>query len=172
MDYELLEDEIVAILQPFAAVGVTVEKVPETESQRNQTLPGKARLTVIYAGSEYEGTRSTAQVSQNEKVFIQVLVESTFLRGPLGVYNLTNIVKRALTDTRPRNITKLQVTKHHTIGTPEAEKKNNMWQYQIIFQGTNLHVELHDQGESWESLLKKITYLDGAETVVVPPPAS
>lgn len=170
MNYESLENEVVARLQPFTSVGITVEKLPEVEAEKKTVTNGHARLTVIYAGSEYEGTRSTAQVSQNEKVFVQVLVESTFLRGPKGVYNLINLVKKALTDFRPQNISKLQVTKHHTIGQPEAVKENNMWQYQVIFQGTSLHVEEYDQGDTWIALLNKITYLDGSETVVVPNP--
>ena len=169
MDYEILQDQIVARLQPFVEVGGTVERLPEKESDRKQVNPGSFRFTVIYAGSEYEGTKSTAQVSQDEKVFVQILIESTFLYGPKGVYNLLNLVKQAFTDFRPQNISKMQVSKHHTIGQPDAEKKNNMWQYQVIFQGNNVHVESYDPGETWITLLKKITYLDGNETVIVPP---
>ena len=166
MNYELLEDEVVARLQPFTTVGITVEKLPETESQRKQVNPNSARFTVIYAGSEYEGTNSTAQVSQVEKVFVQVLIESTFLRGNKGIYALASILKKALTGFRPQNLTRLQVSKHHTIGQPEAEKINNMWNYQIIFQGNNYHVE--DFTEDLTPLLEKITYKDGAESFEVP----
>ena len=170
MNYENLQDEIVTRLQPFTSAGITVERLPETEAQKKQVLPTEARFTVIYAGSEYEGSRSTAQVSQIEKVFIQVLIESTFLYGSKGIYSLVDLLKRALTDFRPQNISKLQISKHHTIGQPEAEKRNNMWQYQVIFQGNSVHVEEYDQGDSWTTLLKKITYLDGDETVIVPNP--
>lgn len=169
MNYEALQDEIVSHLQVFQTVGVLVERLPEVESEKKQILPTQARFTVIYAGSEYDGTRSTSHVSQNEKVFIQVLIESTFLYGPKGIYNLTDLLKRALTDFRPQKLSKLQVSKHHTIGQPDAEKKNNMWQYQVIFQGNNMHVEQYDQGDAWTTLLKKITYKDGDETVIVPP---
>ena len=166
MNYELLEDEVVARLQPFTTVGITVEKLPETESQRKQVNPSKARFTVIYAGSEYEGANSTAQISQVEKVFVQVLIESTFLRGNRGIYALASILKKALTGFRPQNITRLQVSKHHTIGQPDAEKINNMWNYQIIFQGNSLHVE--DFTEDICPLLEKITYKDGSESFEVP----
>lgn len=168
MNYELLENEVVARLQPFTTVGITVEKLPETEAQRKQVNPGKARFTIIYAGSEYEGANSTAQISQVEKVFVQVLIESTFLRGNMGVYALASILKKALTGFRPQNITRLQVSKHHTIGQPEAEKINNMWNYQIIFQGNSLHVE--DFTEDIGPLLTKITYEDGSESIEVPFP--
>lgn len=172
MNYEALEDEIVERLQPFAEAGVSVERLPETEAEKTELGTGEARMTVIYAGSEYEGTKSTAQVSQDEKIFIQILIESTFLRGPKGIYTLTEILKKALTDFRPQRISKLQVSKHHTIGQPDAEKRNNMWQYQVIFQGTSVHVEEYDQGDAWITLLKKITYSDGEDTTVVPPEES
>lgn len=170
MNYELLEDEVVARLQPFTTVGITVERLPEKESERTQVNPTNARFTVIYAGSEYEGANSTAQISQVEKVFIQVLIESTFLRGNRGVYALASILKKALTGFKPQNVTRLQVSKHHTIGQPDAEKKNNMWNYQIVFQGNNLHVE--DFTEDFAPLLEKITYEDGTESFEVPFPES
>jgi hypothetical protein len=166
MNYELLEDEVVTRLQPFSTVGITIERLPQTESERKQVNPADARFTVIYAGSEYEGTNSTAQIVQNEKVFVQVLIESTFLRGPRGIYTLASVLKKALTGFRPQNLTRLQVSKHHTIGSPEAVKKDNMWQYQVIFQGTNLHVE--DFTEDISVLVQKITYENGSDTFDVP----
>ena len=101
MDYENLETEIVARLSPFLTVGITVEKLPELEADRKVPLPTKAKFTVIYAGSEYASPLSTAQISQEEKIFIQVLIESTFLRGNLGVYNLASVLKKALTGFQP-----------------------------------------------------------------------
>lgn len=170
MNYELLEDQVVARLQPFTTIGIQVERLPETESQKKQVNPGNARFTVIYAGSEYEAVNSTAQVSQTEKIFIQVLIESTFLRGNKGIYSLTSALKKALIGFRPQGITRLQVSKHHTIGQPDAEKKNNMWNYQVIFQGNALSVE--DFTEDLGPLLKKITYEDGNENFTVPFPDS
>lgn len=158
MNYETLEDEIVARLLPFMTVGVTVEKIPELEADRLKPLPTKAKFTVIYAGSEYGNALSTAQISQEEKIFIQILIESTFLRGSLGVYNLASVLKKALTGFMPSGCRRIQVTKHHTIGGENAEKINNMWNYNVIFQTTALHVE--DFTEDLTLLLEKITLID------------
>jgi hypothetical protein len=158
MNYENLENEIVARLSPFMTAGITVEKIPELESERQKPLPTKAKFTVIYAGSEYAGPLSTAQISQEEKVFIQVLIESTFLRGNLGVYNLASVLKKALTGFQPQGCRRIQVTKHHTIGGENAEKINNMWNYNVIFQTTALHVE--DFTEDLTLILQKITLVD------------
>ena len=118
MNYENLENEIVARLTPFMTAGITVEKIPELESERQKPLPTKAKFTVIYAGSEYGSALSTAQISQEEKIFIQILIESTFLRGSFGVYNLASLLKKALTGFQPSGCRRMQVTKHHTSISP------------------------------------------------------
>ncbi len=158
MNYENLENEIVARLSPFMTVGITVERIPELESERQKPLPTKAKFTVIYAGSEYGNAMSTAQISQEEKIFIQILIESTFLRGNFGVYNLASVLKKALTGFQPSGCRRIQVTKHHTIGSENAEKINNQWNYNVIFQTTSLHVE--DFTEDLTLILQKITLVD------------
>lgn len=158
MNYENLEIEIVDRLQPFTTVGVAVERLPELEINRTRPLPTKAKFTVIYAGSEYGSSLSTAQISQEEKIFIQVLIESTFLRGSAGVYNLASVLKKALTGFQPSGCRRIQVTKHHTIGGEDAEKINNMWNYNVIFQTTSLHVE--DFTEDLSLILKEIKLVD------------
>jgi len=158
MNYEDLETEIVTRLTPFVSAGIAVEKIPELESERSKPLPTKAKFTVIYAGSEYGNSLSTSQVSQEEKIFVQILIESTFLRGNLGVYSLASLLKKALTGFSPSNCRKLQVTKHHTIGGENAEKINNLWNYNVIFQTTSIHVE--DFEEDLSTILLKITLND------------
>jgi hypothetical protein len=158
MNYENFEEEIVGRLSFMNTADILVEKMPELESERNKPLPTKAKITVIYAGSEYGNSTSTSQVSQEEKIFIQILIESTFLRGALGIYNLVSVIKSALIGFRPTFCRRIQVTKHHTIGGENAEKINNQWNYNIIFQTTALGVE--DFVEDLSILLKKITLVD------------
>jgi Gp37 protein len=169
MNYELLQDAVVARLQPFTTVGVSVIRLPETEGEKTTLVPTKARFTVIYAGSEYSEVNSTGYVSQDEKVFIQILIESTFLYGNKGIYALASVLKKALTGFKAQGTSKFQVTKHHTIGQPDAEKVNNMWQYSVVFQTIAPHVE--DFAEDLSLILEKITYIDSpdGDTTVVPP---
>ena len=158
MNYETLETEIITRLTPFISAGITVEKLPELEADRSKPLPTKAKFTLIYAGSEYGNSMSTSYVSQEEKIFIQILIESTFLRGTLGVYSLASLLKSALTGFQPTGCRKIQVSKHHTIGGENSEKINNMWNYNVIFQTTSLHVE--DFEEDLSLILQKITLID------------
>lgn len=167
MNYESLQDAVVSRLQPFTTADITVERLPEKESEKNQVTATKARFTVIYAGSEYGNVNSTAQVSQEEKIFISVLIESSFLYGVRGVYSLALAVKSALTGFRFRGTHRFQVVKHHTTSPPEAVKQNNMWQYQVIFQTTIPHVE--EFTEDLSLLVQRITLNDGAETIEIPP---
>jgi hypothetical protein len=158
MNYEVFEDEIVGRLSFMNTADILVEKMPELESGKSKPLPTKAKITVIYAGSEYGSPLSTSQVSQEEKIFIQILIESTFLRGTLGVYNLVSVIKSALIGFRPSFCKRIQATKHHTIGGENAEKINNQWNYNLIFQTTAFGVE--DFVEDLSVLLKKITLID------------
>lgn len=167
INYETLEGDIINRLAPFLTVGVSVERIPETESEKEQVLPSEARFTVIYAGSEYDETSSTGNPVQKEKIFVQILIESTFLYGSKGIYNLIPILKQSIVGFRPQNMTPLQLSKHHSISPNDLQKVNNMWQYMVIFQGNSIYVE--NFTEDLTPLLKKITYIDGSETVVVPP---
>jgi len=169
MNYEVLENQVYTKILPMDSVeGITVRRMPENEADRKKAFPGNAQLTVIYAGSEYPETISTSQVSQDEKVFIQILIESSFLRGPQGIYNLLAVLKTLLIGFRPSFCTGMQVVKHHTIGGDEAEKVNNMWNYNVIFQARAVAVE--DFTEDLSILLKKITLIDqpDEETNVIP----
>lgn len=170
MNYEQLENDVVTRLAPFATVGVSVVKMPERESERNLPVPGNAQFTVMYAGSEYENVQSTGQVSQTETIFVSVLVESNALRGTKGIYNLVSVLKKALIGFKPSNCHRLQAVKHHTLGSPEAVVKDNVWQYQAIFKTTSLTVE--DFTEDLSLILKKITLIDvpDGETYVIPNP--
>lgn len=141
MDYELLESEIVSRLSPLASSNLSIISLPEIEAEKSRPLPAKAQYTVIYAGSEYEKSSSTGQNRNVENVFVTILIESTFLRGPLGVYNLTRVLKLALSGYSPSNCQRLEIAKHHSIGSDPVKKNGNMWEYQIVFQTTALHLE-------------------------------
>jgi len=170
MNYEVLESQIVGRLSFMESANISVEKMPEIESERKKPLPTKAKITVIYAGSEYPPPNSTSQVRQEEKIFIQILIESTFLRGPQGVYNLISVLKEALIGYQPSFCTRIQAVKHHTIGSDDADRINNMWSYNIIFQTTGIAVENYNEDTS--VLLKKITLIDipDGELTIIPNP--
>lgn len=169
MNYELSIGNIVDRLQPFTEAKITVRRMPEKESENTDIEGDAARFTVIYAGSEYEEAQSTGHISQEENIFFQIMVESGFLYGPRGVYNLADVLRKSLIGFKPAGFLYpgLQVSKHFTIGSPEAVKVNNMWRYQVIFKGKTLAVE--NFAEDLTPLLKKITLNDGAEQIVIPP---
>jgi len=158
MDYEALQQSIVDRLQPFVVAGLDVVRLPENDAEFDRNKPRKAKFTVIYAGSEYGKTLSTAEISQDEVIFFQVLIESSFLYGPLGVYSLVSLLKKALTGYKPTGCRRIEVSKHHTIGSPEATRVDNMWRYNAVFSTTTVHVQ--EPEAEVEALLKKITFID------------
>lgn len=171
MNYAQLESEVATRLAPFATIGVSVTKTPERDTERQLPAIGKAQFTVMYAGSEYAEVNSTAQVSQFETVFVAVLIESNHLRDKsTSIYTLLPILKTALVGFKPYGCHRLQVVKHHTLGSPEAVRKEDVWQYQVVFKTTTVTVE--DYTEDLTLLLKKITLIDSpdGETTVIPNP--
>lgn len=166
MNYEVLQDAVVERLQPLIAAGVQASRIPDNDGEKEQVLPGHAKFTVIVAGSEYSETNSTAQVRQDEKIFVQVLIESSSLYGSKGIYSLVSVLKAALTGFKAQGTTRFQVSKHHMIGNPEGEKVNNMWNYQVIFQASAVHVENFEEDIS--ILVNQIKLNDGADTVTIP----
>jgi len=170
MDYEALQNKIVERLQTFVVAGLEVVRLPENNDELTQTKPSRAKFTVIYAGSEYAKAASTAEISQTEEIFFQILIESSFLYGPLGVYALVSLLKKALTGYQPEGCRRIQVSKHHTIGSPEATRINNMWQYNAVFSTSTIHVQ--DPEEDIIVLLQKITFTDvpDGEISIVPEP--
>lgn len=161
MNYEVLESEILERILPINAINpnIAVEIMPELEAERTRPLPTKAKITVIYAGSEYSLVNSTSYVKQDEKIFIQILVESTFLRGPQGIYNIIEVLKDLLIGFRPTYCMPIQMVKHHTLGGEDAQKINNMWAYNMILQA-NGAISVENFEENYVSVLKKITLVD------------
>lgn len=169
MNYEVLQDEIIQRMQPFSIAGMDVVRLPQNNDELKRHIPKKGKLTIIYSGSEYGKTINNDNIAQDEEVYITVFIESSSLYGDLGIYNLVKLVKQALTGFKPSGCKKMQVVKHHTIGTPESSRMEGVWQYQIIFRTTSLHVE--DFEEDLSLILTKITYIDvpDGEINIVPP---
>lgn len=169
MNYETLESEIVARIAPLASADLSIVGMPESEAERKRALPTKARITVIYAGSEYDKTTSTGQNRNAENVFITLFIESTFLRGPVGIYNLIRVMKLAFSGYKPTNCQRLEPVKHHSIGDNPVEKRDNLWEYQMIFSTTALSIE--NFIEDISILVSQIT-LNGSndDTSVIPAP--
>lgn len=169
MNYETLQNEIITRLQPFTTVGVSVVRLPENNDELTRVVPKNAKLTVIYAGSEYGKTLSVGKIAQDEEIFMQILIESSSLYGSLGVYNLILLVKKALTGFSPSGCKPMQAVRNHTIGSPEAHRIESMWQYNVVFSTTGFHID--DFTEDLSNILKKITYVDipDGETTIVPP---
>lgn len=165
MNYEALEDSIVTRLSPFATVGVTVARLPENEEERKRALPQKAKFTVIYSGSEYEASSSSSINRNQEKIFVSVLIESSVLRGTIGIYNLVSVLKKALSGFKPAGCRQLELVKHHSMSGDDLVKRDNMWEYLVVFQTNTVHVE--DFTEDMSVLISQITLLDGDDTTII-----
>jgi len=92
--YEDIESAVVDRLAPFGTVGFDVVALPETQAEYSRPFVN-GKITVAYHSSSYEKANSIGHMSQYEEIAIIVSIQSRFLRGDKGIYNLAALVRKA-----------------------------------------------------------------------------
>lgn len=155
------ETEIIARLAPIATAGTIVAAIPESqqEAQRVPVGPSQAKVYVGYAGTDYDNTqnqyamRSTAEMQQDEYHKYEIVLISTKLRGPQGIYALIDAVKTRLFGFRLSSVDRLHIRE---TGFIERDTEKGVYQYMIIFACKGMMVEVSEEEQL--PLLKKVLY--------------
>lgn len=156
MNYEQLEEDIVARLSPLLDAGFDVVALPEVEAEYTQPI-AKGKVTVAYKESSFPGgVKGTSEIVQEEQVTTELFLQCTKLRGSAGIYNLIKLVKARLVGFRPTDCNRLHLTKLGFI-----EKIDNLWTYTLHLQCMSMVIEQPD--DVVEVLLKRIV-LDNETT--------
>ena len=166
MNYEQLETDIVARLQPFMPTGVDVMKLPESEKDLEGLPFQNGRITVCYKGSDYgDGQRganlmrSTAQMVQNEQLQVEIVIQSRFLRtGNDSAHKLLALIKRALVGFSPANCDRMYI--HKQIMLPDEREVADIYTFVQSFECTSLIVEDFDDTSEDIALISQITVND------------
>lgn len=137
--YELVELDIVQRLEVLEDGSVRVEPLPEVQGAMERPIAGNGRVTIGYVSSSFDETSSTAQIAQNERINVQVIIEAKKLRGAGGIYSIIAAVKMLLTGFRPSHCHRMAPveTKHLTY-------ERNTWMYGITYGCTTMHVEYEE----------------------------
>jgi hypothetical protein len=96
------------------------------------------RVTVAYKSSDFGEIKSTHHITQPEKIQIEVIIQSRFLRGVTGIHKFTDIVKRRLVGFRPTDCTKMYLVKN---GFSDYNNESALWSYSLLFETTYTIVE-------------------------------
>ena len=154
--YEQIENSIIAALNPLQSASLSVVPLPENDAAYIKPNAG-AKITVMYLESTFGTTASpvlsTGVVAQDEKVFIEVSIESRKFRGNSGIFAIWDAIKAILIGFRPFDCDRLRL---HKFGMNFSEKKDSTWMYVGVFYCTRLSVQV-DPSETYP-LIKQINF--------------
>lgn len=118
MRYDELETSIVERLQTVAtALNITIVELPEKQSEYGKPVD-RARVTVAYNGSVFNGGRYGSQVptmstdtsSQEEDIEFVLTIQSKKRRGDGdGIYNVMEQIRKRMLGFEPMGLDKLKL---------------------------------------------------------------
>lgn len=150
--YSQIEAEIVNQLAPVAASnGFVALQLPQTQDEYDRAFM-QARVTVAYKSSEFGEPNSPYEISQEERLQIEVVVQSRTLRGVSGLHAVVESIKRRLVGFRPTDCSKLYIARN---SFTEHNSDTGIWAYSIVFETRYLVVE--DKVYNMEPPLQTIT---------------
>jgi hypothetical protein len=153
MNYEQAEADIVTRLSPLA--GLNIEAIPLPENQEQFKRPfEKGKITVAYKGSKWEKPRSTSQITQEETLHFEIVMQSRTLRGSTGLYNIKQIVTQGLVGFQPTGCDRMYAVESGMTGVADT-LQDGVWTYSAVFACTTLSVE--DFEEDLSVLITRIT---------------
>lgn len=89
MNYEAIEDSIKNRLAAKLAAGIDAKVMEDTEADVNRPVTSP-RATVCFFASDFDPSRSTAQISQDDTATFAIMITARKRRGLKGVYDIYN----------------------------------------------------------------------------------
>jgi hypothetical protein len=118
MQYEQLENDIIARIAPGLPPGVDVLALPEKQSDFTKAFK-TGRITVAYKGSKFGKPESTNALAQRETLEFELIVQARLLRGSTGVYACLESIKELILGYKLSNTDKVYLTDQALIVTDE-----------------------------------------------------
>ena len=104
MDYEIAEDSIRNRLADKLAEGIDAKVMEETEAEVERPITAP-RATVCFFSTDYDQSRSTGEISQEETVTFVIMITARRRRSGKGVYDIYNQCRAALLGWTPEGCT-------------------------------------------------------------------
>lgn len=161
--YSQIEQEIVDRLEPLTAQN-TIDVIALPENQADYERPFlHGRVVVAYKSSDFGAVRSTHQVNQDEKIQIEVIIQSRKLKGSTGLHSITEAIKRRLLGFDPTDCSKLYLV-NNTF--KEFNNDSGLWLYSLVFECRYTLVENAEYGT--EQVLEQINFEYNEEFPSIP----
>ncbi len=162
--YSEIEAEIVSHLGVIEnGGGVDVVQLPSTQEEFARPFAA-GRVTVAYKSSDFGDPKSPFEVSQEELIQVELVVQARNLRGANGLHAITDKVKKRLLGFSPTDCSKMYLTKN---GFSDHNPDTGLWSYSMLFQTKYLLVE--DKTFNTEAALEQVTFEYNEQNPSVPP---
>lgn len=139
MLFEELEIEMRDLLTTKFGEAVDVELEPEVELANKKPFI-KPRVSIMYDQSEFEKSKTTQYIAQDETGRIVFLLRSRTLRGAKGIWTLANNVRKYIVGYQPKNWSKISLVKFSFVKRGEG-----LWEWTLIASSKAMIVEEHDE---------------------------
>lgn len=153
---EQTETEITERLQGIATNLIRVHPAPETDADRPEPSSVRSNVFVMYTGSRFGESRSTNDVSQDEFYQFAVVIESPFLRGEFGIYQVKKKVIDRLLGFQPSNSNRLTAV-NAGFNTEKMLQENGVFTFPVVFETRGMAVQVDDYTDEPGPLISQIT---------------
>lgn len=155
MNYESVEDSIKDRLSDILAEGIVARVMEETEAEvdRPRTAP---TATVCFYASDFDPSKSTAEIHQDDTITFVVMITSRKRRGTGGVYDIYNQCRKALLGWTPQGCLQKIQFKQFKIELNEQGE----FTYGLYLETKALIVEDTSEADAAEALLPVATVID------------
>jgi hypothetical protein len=148
MQFEALENAIKTRLQTDLGSAVEVEVEPQFEGENIQPYI-RPRITIFLDQSEFDKTKTTHYIAQDENAKVFLLLRSRRLRGENGIYDLVERIRKSIVGFKPAHWDKIWLVK-----IAFDERFRAMWSYVMVIGSRSMIVEDEDQEATSPILLE------------------
>lgn len=152
---EQVEKEITDRLRGIATDYIRVHEAPESDAERPDPSSVRCNIFVMYTGSRYGETRSTCDISQDEFFQFAVVIETPFLRGQYGVYQVKKKVVDRLLGFEPSSANKLTVVSAG-YNAEKMMQDSGVFTFPVVFETRGMAVQVDDFTSGPDPELKTI----------------
>lgn len=153
---EKVEKEITDRLKGISTDFIRVHEAPESDAERPDPSSVRCNIFVMYTGSRYGETRSTCDISQDEFFQFAVVIETPFLRGDFGVYQVKKKVVDRLLGFEPSDANKLTVVSAG-YSAEKMMQDSGVFTFPVVFETRGMAVQVDDFSGGVEPKINTIT---------------
>jgi len=132
------------------SLNIDAVPIPETQAEFEKPVT-RDLVTVMFVSEKADPNNALGTVAQRVTVQFGFMVQGRKLRGPNGVHQLADIVKRCMTGYRLPDAEQMYYVGHDFVNF-----KDNEWEHRVLFECKSMRVDGQDYIP--DPLLKRVDF--------------